>query len=191
VGTTWKGAFVNQDKFSYEESIDFSSNGVDWTIVPLDTQSINGRVVGFHDLGDTLYAFSNEKYLHHTSDLQTWTRELFTSNAILAMAHANGLLVAVGENSNIWTRPTGAIDVGIRPHVERRATQFLVSGRTLRIPGGASLSADLVDLRGHVVARATARGEDLVMDLRGAGSGIAAVRIRDGGRVETRMLALP
>jgi hypothetical protein len=172
--------------------VNVSPDGLQWNRIQVPAAEGHSiTYTGFHDLGDTLYALTNSPALAYTSDLQTWAVDRFTSNSIKAMAQADGMLVAVGENSNIWTRPTTAIDVGIRPHVARRATQFLVSGRTLRIPGGASLSADLVDLRGHVVARATARGEDLVMDLRGAGSGIAAVRIRDGGRVETRMLALP
>jgi hypothetical protein len=191
VGTAWKQWFVVQDKFSYAEQMDISKDGTTWENIPLDTQSVNGRVIGFHDLGDTLYAFSNEKFLHWTADPHSWTRERFTSNAILAMDHAYGLLVAVGENSNIWTRPTTAIDVGIRPNIRSRPVSCVVAGGILRIPGGNGLSAELLDLEGRSMSAGRLQGDDLVVDLRGLRRSAAILRIREGSRTSTRMLALP
>ena len=192
--TSWRGGFVTAVR-SFSDTFDIlsSADGMEWRYVlrPGPRSGPNGRFVGFHDLGDTLYAMTNRTHLFRTGDAETWQVERFTGNAILSMAHADGLLVAVGDNSNIWTRPTSAPDVGVVPRTVSRLPRAVVSGNKLRVGGESVLSADLLDLRGRLLSRGSREGTDHVFELDGRARGTCALRLREPGRITTRMIAIP
>jgi hypothetical protein len=192
--TSWHGGFVTAIR-SFDDTFDIlvSNDGLQWhhALKAGPRSGANGRFVGFHDLGDTLYAMTTRTSLFRTGDAENWHRERFTGNAIQDMAHSGGLLVAVGDNSNIWTRPTKASDVGVAPRSSAKFPSIVVSGGRLRIPGGASLSADLLDLQGRILSHGSPDASDLVLDLAGRPKGTWALRLREGDRATTRMVAIP
>jgi hypothetical protein len=194
-GIAWRGALVvgtgssTYDNFHISTTID----GLKWTSTKLQgpNAGVNGRFTGFHDLGDTLYALTNRAILYRTGDVKNWQPERFTGNAIEAMAHADGLLVAVGDNSNIWTRPTTAPDVGVALRSSAKSPSIVVSSGRMRIAGGAHLSADLLDMQGRILSHGSQEGSDLVLDLAGRSRGTLALRLREAGGVTTRLVAIP
>lgn len=153
--------------------------------------TINDLITGFHLVDDTLWALSNALgKLTRTTDAKTWTRDRFTANAIQAMAHSDSLIVAVGSNSNIWTRPTRATDVGIHPQGRRFAAPIR-EGNQLRLPISPGMRGELLDLNGRKLSDGFPRGTDLVFDLGATGRGTRILRLRDATRSWSLAVAVP
>lgn len=160
------------------------------TITPPST--INDQITEFHRVADTLWALTNALgKLTFTTDAKTWTRDRFTGNAIRAMDHSDSLIVATGSNSNIWTRPNRATDVGIRQAGTRRPATPIREGGILRIPLASGLRGILFDLRGRKLSEGVRDGTDLVFDLGATGRGTLILRLLDQTRAWSLVVATP
>ena len=169
----------------------YVENGSWTSTVTTPPATINDDITGFHRVGDTLWALSDALgKLTVTTDAKTWTRDRFTGNAIRAMDHSDTLIVAVGSNSNIWTRPTRTSDVGIRPDL-RRAIAPIREGRFLRIAAASGLRGALFDTRGRKLSEGVAHGTDLLLDLGASGKGTRILRLQDTSRSWSQVVAVP